>query len=84
METAKAMRTRIEERAASDADFRARLLSDPKGAVHEELGVHIPASFAIEVHEESGTSAHLVLPPSSQLTDTDLEMVTGGVARFDW
>ena len=84
METAKAMRTRIEERAAADADFRARLLSDPKGAVYEELGVHIPASFAIEVHEESGTSAHLVLPPSSQLTDTDLEMVTGGVARFDW
>ena len=84
METAKAMRTRIEERAAADADFRARLLSDPKGAVHEELGVHISASFAIEVHEESGTSAHLVLPPSSQLTDTDLEMVTGGVARFDW
>ena len=84
METAEAMRTRIEERAAADADFRARLLSDPKGAVHEELGVHIPASFAIEVHEESGTSAHLVLPPSSQLTDTDLEMVTGGVARFDW
>ena len=84
METAKAMRTRIEERAAADADFRARLLSDPKEAVHEELGVHIPASFAIEVHEESGTTAHLVLPPNSQLTDTDLEMVTGGVARFDW
>ena len=52
-------------RASEDTDFRAWLLSDPKGAIEQELGVTIPAWLSIEVHEESGTTAHLVLPPTA-------------------
>ena len=32
------MRTKIVEKASEDADFRAKLLSDPRAAVEQELG----------------------------------------------
>ena len=53
METPDEMRTKIVDKATGDAEFRARLLGDPKGALERELGVAIPASLSIEVHEES-------------------------------
>ena len=65
-------------KATEDADFRAWLLSDPKGAISQELGVAIPVSMSIQVHEESGTTAHLVLPPSSMLSEHDLQAITAG------
>ena len=34
------------------------------------------------VHEDSATTAHLVLPPSPELTDAEMESVAGGV--FIW
>ena len=81
METPKEMRAKIVDKATGNADFRARLLSDPKGALEQELSVTIPASLSVEVHEESGTSAHLVLPPDSRLSEGDLQAVAGG---GDW
>ena len=80
METPDEMRTKIVEKATGDAEFRARLLGDPKGAIEQELGVSIPASMSIEVHEESGETAHLVLPPDSKLNDADLQAAAGGGA----
>ena len=81
METPNEMRAKIVGKATGDADFRARLLSDPKGALEQELSVTIPASLSVEVHEESSTSAHLVLPPDSRLSEGDLQAVAGG---GDW
>ena len=81
METPKEMRAKIVGKATGDADFRARLLSDPKVALEQELGVTIPASLSVEVHEESGAAAHLVLPPDSRLSEGDLQAVAGG---GDW
>ena len=78
METISEMRRRIVGKATTDADFRARLVSDPKGTVGQELGVTIPESMSIEVHEESATSAHLVLPPTADLGKEDLEAAFGG------
>ena len=66
METPNEMRMKIVGKATGDADFRAQLLSDPKGAIEQELGVTIPASMSVEVHEESGAAAHLILPPGQQ------------------
>ena len=78
METPKEMRAKIVGKAAEDADFRTRLLSDPKGAIGQELGVTIPASLSVEIHEEDGTTAHLVLPPDSRLSEGDLRRAAGG------
>ena len=78
METPNEMRMKIVGKAAEDADFRTRLLSDPKGAIGQELGVTMPASLSIEVHEESDAAAHLVLPPDSKLSEGDLQAVSGG------
>ena len=79
MTTAQEMRARIVGKAADDAEFRARLLSDPKGAIGKELGVTIPASMSIEVHENSAETVHLTLPPDSRLSESDLEQASGGV-----
>ena len=83
MQSANDMRMKILGKASEDAEFRAKLLSDPKAAVGQELGVAIPASMAIEVHEEDGATAHLVLPPSSKLNEDDLRAVAGGDALRD-
>ena len=72
------LRECLVEKATGDAEFRARLLSDPKAAIEEELGLAVPASLSIEVHEESGATAHLVLPPDSKLSEGDLQAVAGG------
>ena len=79
MTTAREMKAKIIGKAADDAEFRARLLSDPKGAIGEELGVTIPASMSIEVHENSAETVHLTLPPDSRLSESDLEQASGGV-----
>ncbi len=84
METPSGMRTKILGKASEDAGFRARLLDDPKGAIGQELGVAIPASLSIEVHEESATTAHLVLPPGSKLSEGDLRTVAGGITWDDY
>ena len=70
------MQAKIVSKASADAEFRARLLGDPKGAI-AQLGIAIPASLAVEVHEESANTAHLVLPAGS-LTEGEMETVAGG------
>lgn len=84
MESVKDVREKLVGKAAADAGFRAQLLSDPKEAIQHELGVTIPQSISIEVHEESNTTAHLVLPPSSRLSDQDMQAVAGGITWDDY
>ena len=79
MKTPNEMRTMVMDKAADDADFRAMLLSDPKVAISQELGVTLPAGFKVEVHEEGADVAHLVLPPPSRLSDSDLQAAAGGL-----
>jgi hypothetical protein len=75
---------RIRERAESDADFREQLKSDPRSALASELGVEIPDEITVHVHEESLSEVHLVLPPATEdLSDTELDMVSGGTGWGD-
>ena len=78
MTTATEMRTRILSKAAADGDFRAHLIADPNAAISAEIGQTIPDGFDVAVHEESATTAHLVLPASPALTEAELEAVAGG------
>ena len=82
MHTALEMRTRIIAKAASDPDYRARLIEDPRGAIADELGVSIPDSLSVHVHEEDAGSAHLVLPPSSRLGESELAAAAGGFPAY--
>ena len=78
-QTVSEMRAHIMARAAEDGDFRAELVRDPRATISGELGVFIPERFTVLVHEDSATSAHLVLPSPDRLSDRELEEATGGV-----
>lgn len=73
------MKSHVLTKAVEDEDFRAQLIEDPKGVISDELGISIPEGFRIHVHEESPTTAHLILPRSDSLSEQELELVAGGV-----
>ena len=79
MGTVAEMRAHVMTKAAEDHDFRSRLMEDPNAAISSEIGVDIPDDYNIVVHEDSGTTTHLVLPPSGSLTDQELEKAAGGM-----
>ena len=72
------VRQSMVEKATVDKEFRDRLLADPKAAIGDELGLAVPESLSIEVHEESPETAHLVLPPDGNLSEGELGKVAGG------
>ena len=72
------LRAELIGKAAADDGFRAKLVADPKAAVKKALGVGLPESITVHVHEETALSAHVVLPPSAGLAETDLEGVAAG------
>jgi hypothetical protein len=49
-------------RAIQDAEFRDRLLKDPKAAIEEEIGLRFPEGVQVVVHEERLNQLHVVLP----------------------
>ena len=77
------MKDHIMARAVEDDEIREKLLADPKAVISAELGVSIPDNFAIQVHEDSADTAHLVLPLSDKLTEEDLAQVAGGTGWVD-
>ena len=78
MTTATEMRAQILTKAEEDGDFRSLLIADPKAAISSETGTTIPDGFDVVVHEDSATTVHLVLPPSPELTEAEMEAVAGG------
>lgn len=78
MKTHEEMRSEILEKAKQDQDFRSRLLDDPNGAIETTLGITVPDTMSVRVHQDTATTAHLVLPPSAQLDAEDLELAAGG------
>ena len=78
MDTQASLQQRLIEMAENDGAFRKRLLNDPRTAIREGLGLELPGDLEVVVHEEDVRTAHLVLPPSAEMTDSQLEQVTGG------
>lgn len=72
-------------KAKQDPSFRQRLLSNPREVLATELGLHLSSDVTIQIHEETATTLHLVLPASQQestlqeLSDEELEQAAGGV-----
>ena len=69
---------RIIAKASEDGKFRARLVADPKATIQELTGTPIPDGIDVQVHEESATSFHLVLPPDGRLTEYEMTSMFGG------
>ena len=73
------MLQQIVDKSAVDADFRQQLLADPKGAISTELGITIPDSMNIEVHQSDMQTVHVALPPDPNITEEQLEAVSAGL-----
>jgi hypothetical protein len=73
----------VVERARSDRQFRAALISDPAAAVRQAFGVEIPPDVQLRVLEETPTTLYIVLPPEAEeLSEEDLARVAGGAGTF--
>jgi hypothetical protein len=53
---------RVAARALEDDSYRDRLIADPASVLREE-GLTVPENVEIEVHQNTPTKVHLVLPP---------------------
>ena len=79
MKTESEVRALLIEKAQADSAFRAALLADTRATVEKEIGFAMPPGFEMHVHEETATSAHLVLPPvGGGLGPDELQSVAGG------
>ena len=73
----------IVSKAVTDPKFRRQLLENPKAAIEQELGIHLPPGVNIQVHENSGAVIHVVLPGpeiaiEQGLSERELDTVAGG------
>lgn len=77
----------VSSRAATDGDFRRRLMSDPNSAIAEVTGRPIPSSVKLQVLERSpGYDAAILLPEfvdaDAELSAEELETVAGGASAW--
>ena len=70
--------------AWQDDEFRHKFVADPKGQFEERLGVKLPPSLKMTVHEENENSLHFVIPTKPkappELSDEDLEKIAAAMA----
>ena len=65
--------------ASEDADFRDKLLSNPKEVVEGILKFPLPDGYEIAVHQDTSSKINLVLPiPADELSEVELSAVAGG------
>jgi hypothetical protein len=83
-----ALQPQVVSKAMNDEAFRQHLLQDPKQTLERELGLTIPQGVTIQIHEETPTTLHLVLPMKPltgelmELSDEELKEVAGGDAVY--
>jgi hypothetical protein len=72
---------KINDRAASDKNFKKQLMSDPHKAL-KEMGIRIPSEVNIHVrNEEPGTWELVIRKPShnmASMSDDELRQASGG------
>ena len=73
------MLQQIVGKSAVDSDFRRQLLADPKATISAELGITIPDSMTIKIHESDMQTVHLALPPDPNITEEQLEAISAGL-----
>lgn len=70
------------ERAATDREFRVRLLADPVAAIRMAFGVILPHNYRIKFMERPRDLDALIVLPDvggrGELDEEDLDLVAGG------
>lgn len=68
-------------RAMVDSAYRQALLADPRVILEKEIGLSLPETLRVIVHEETSSSWHIVLPApaTNELSDESLDQVAGGL-----
>ena len=77
LQSADDMRRQLTDRAISDEDFRSLLVSSPKDAISQELGVDLPEDIQVVVHESDAQTLHLSLPVT-EIGEEQLEAIAAG------
>lgn len=71
--------------AAQNPEYRAKLLSDPKGLLEQQMQQSLPASLNVKVVQETADTTYLIAPyvasAGDELSDEDLEKVAGGKGK---
>ena len=79
MKTEQEFKAALLAKATSDDAFRTRLVADPRATFEQEFDIAVPEGFSLHVHEETASSAHLVLPPADTgLDPSEMRAVAGG------
>jgi len=75
------MQHQLIARATEDAEFRARLVTDPNNAIKQEFGIDVPDHAKIQVHESDMSVLHIALPisPNVELDEERLEAIAAGL-----
>ena len=73
------MMQQIVEKSALDADFRQQLIADPKATISQELGISMPESMTIKIHESDMQTVHVALPPDPNISEEQLEAISAGL-----
>lgn len=58
------LRNQVIQKAWEDPGFKQRLLSNPKSAIQEVLGITIPDTVTLKAVEEGSNEFYLVIPPN--------------------
>ena len=73
------MLQQVIDRSALDPEFRQELLADPKAAISSELGITMPESMSVKVHESDMQTVHVALPPDPSISEEQLEAISAGL-----
>ncbi len=76
--TAEELREEILAQAERDESFRQRLLAGPHEVLEQDYNITLPENIQLHVHEDSASTAHLVLPRSKKLSEAELQASSGG------
>ncbi|MDR6552375.1 NHLP leader peptide family RiPP precursor [Paenibacillus qinlingensis] len=77
-----ALRVKIIQKAWEDADFKARLLADPRSALKQDFGIEVPEDIELSVLAETPAHYALVIPPQPE--EMDQLKSTGAEVKFSW
>jgi hypothetical protein len=58
------LKNQVIQKAWEDPGFKQRLLTDPKAAIQEALGINLPDNITLKTVEEGSNEFYLVIPPS--------------------